>query len=307
MVWSLVPLLVIGATAIGVLGTAYRQVVAELRPATAVARATVTTGGVGRDGLSLRWTDGAGAAHVSRLVFPRTGDVPAGTAVEVRYVPGDPSRVYSAADEPNTRGRGYLSGVTFGVLVLVVALVGTGYRLVRRVRLERRPARSLPVRWAASKRGLIQRSWLVVTDGDREWWQPVYWQPGLPDLLAGTPCPVRGTPATGRLLLAEVGGQPVWPSGRCRRRPPAGELTENLVAWTRAQQRRRDRDATGTAPPISMTRHLLGDIGLVLPAPVLGLLWAYFDGSGTEGFVVATALLFGVLFWLPGVFGSDPT
>jgi hypothetical protein len=45
----------------------------------------------------------------------------------------------------------------------------------------------------------------------------------------------------------------------------------------------------------------------VLPAPVLGLLWAYVDGSGAAGFGIATALVASVLFWLPGVFGSDPT
>jgi hypothetical protein len=42
-------------------------------------------------------------------------------------------------------------------------------------------------------------------------------------------------------------------------------------------------------------------------SPLLGLLWAYVDGSGTGGFVGATGLMAGLLFWLPAVFGSDPT
>jgi hypothetical protein len=44
----------------------------------------------------------------------------------------------------------------------------------------------------------------------------------------------------------------------------------------------------------------------LVAAPVLGLLWAYVDGSGFGGFLVATGVVAAVLFWLPQLLGSDP-
>ena len=41
--------------------------------------------------------------------------------------------------------------------------------------------------------------------------------------------------------------------------------------------------------------------------PLFGLLWAYTDDSGVTGFLAATAVSAAVLFWLPSIYGSDPT
>jgi len=40
---------------------------------------------------------------------------------------------------------------------------------------------------------------------------------------------------------------------------------------------------------------------------LLGLLRAYIDGSGPAGLVVATMMAAGLPFWLPAVYGSNPT
>jgi hypothetical protein len=48
------------------------------------------------------------------------------------------------------------------------------------------------------------------------------------------------------------------------------------------------------------------DLVVVFAAPLLGLLWAYLDGSGLAGFAGATVLAAGVLFWLTQLLGSDP-
>src|SRR5262249_15827064 len=163
--------------------------------------------------------------------------------------------------------------------------------------------------WAQFRRGLIRRSWLVVDDGKQEWWVPVYWEPGLNALLAGTPAKVHGNPALGQLLVIEVQGMVVWPAGprRPAKPPRRGDWVASTVKGTKTAEKQRDREGGPEIEPVPLGRHLAGDVAMVLPAPVLGILWAYVDGSGLPGFAVATALVASVLFWIPGVFGSDPT
>jgi len=48
------------------------------------------------------------------------------------------------------------------------------------------------------------------------------------------------------------------------------------------------------------------DAVVAVAAPLLGLLWAYVDGSGVAGFAAATALSAAGLFWLFQLLGSDP-
>jgi hypothetical protein len=49
-----------------------------------------------------------------------------------------------------------------------------------------------------------------------------------------------------------------------------------------------------------------GDVLPAVAAPLLGLAWAYLDGTGVAGFLVATALAAAVIFWLAELLGSDP-
>ncbi len=56
-----------------------------------------------------------------------------------------------------------------------------------------------------------------------------------------------------------------------------------------------------------MARQARGDAALLLAAPIMGLLWAYIDGLGSVGFGLSTALFAALLFWVPTVYGSDPS
>jgi hypothetical protein len=309
MVVSVLPLVVVCVALTIVLVVRANSLIRQVAPATARAQATVAADGVGRDGLDLDWTDAAGHPHRSRLVFPQTQKIGKGTPLEVAYDPADPTLVHAGGDAVDVQLRNLESGVLFALLVLVVGLLTTAFRLWRRVAAERRQAHTYPVRRAQYRRGLIRRSWLVIADAQREWWVPVYWQPGLATLMAGTPCRVHGNPALDRLLVVEVDGIPVWPAGRRRPDRPKtkGEWLESAQKWTKGAQKQRERDGGAPVERVALARHLGGDVALVLPAPVLGILWAYIDGSGAGGFAIATALVACVLFWLPGVFGSDPT
>src|SRR5262249_18848056 len=200
MVLSVLPLVLICVTLGGVLLAGAVVIANEQAAATATATATVSRDGVGRRGLALDWTDGAGRHH-GRLVLPQVGRTASGRQVRVNYGQADPGRCYAAGDGKDVGGRNLLNGLQFALLVLVVGVLTTAFRLWRRVVAERRPVHTYPVRWAQYRRGLIRRSWLVVDDGKQEWWGPVYWGPGLNALLAGTPAQGHRNPALDQPLV----------------------------------------------------------------------------------------------------------
>lgn len=309
MALSVLPLVLICVTLIIVLGVKANSIARQLSPATATAAGMVAVDGTGSAGLDIAWSDSGNTRHTTHLVFPNVGAVTKDTKVTIFYVPGDPSRAYAAGDRLDTRGRELASGVLFAVLVLLIGVIVSTFRLWRRVIAERRPATTLPVRWAQYRRGLIRRSWLIVTENNVESWVPVYWQPGLAAILEGTPAKVHGKPSLDRLLVIEVNDLTVWPAGRRRDIKPRGrgEWIEGTVKYTKSAVKQRERDGGPDIERVSLVKHLAGDIALILPAPVLALVWSYVDSSGPAGFGIATALLASVLFWLPGVYGSDPT
>lgn len=309
MVYSVLPLVVICTALVVILALKSNSLLREVAPATATAAATISKDGTGRDGLEFTWKDAAGTEHTSTLVFPETGAIKNGTPLTIAYDPSDPSLVHAGGDTVDVRLRNLESGILFALLVFLVGTIGTAFRLWRRMVAERRPAHTFPVRWAMYRRGLIRRSWLVINDAKQEWWVPVYWEPGLAALLSGTPCRVHGSPALDRLLVVEVHGTSIWPAGRRRPAKPKGrrEWVEGSVKWTKTAEKQREREGGPQIERVSLARHVAGDVALVLPAPLLGILWAYIDSSGVGGFAIATALVASVLFWLPGVFGSDPT
>ena len=176
MVLSVLPLVVICLTLSAVLLAGALRIAHERAPATATALGQVLRDGEGREGLQFWWVDRAGE-HRGRLVFPDVGRIPGRTPVLVHYSPADPSVYYVFGDEQDLRLRNLVSGLQFTLLVLVVGVLTTAFRLWRRVMAGRRPARTFPVRLAHHRRGLIRRSWLVIEDAEREWWVPVYWEP----------------------------------------------------------------------------------------------------------------------------------
>ena len=294
MLAGLLPLLVAGAAVAAVLAVRLGDAAAPVREATGRATATV----VGADGreVELRWTDDRGTERVSRVRAAGGGEVPAGRTVTLRFDPADPAGpVYVAGDEPSARLRDLSFGLVLTLLVLAVAVAVTAVHLARRRAAERRPAGPLPARYARSRRGVVQRSWLVLTDGGTDWWVPVHWDPILTRLAPGTRIPVHGRPGRDRVVVAEVDGVPVWQGGRRRPTAPAGELATAPVP-------------PGEDPPrIGLVRHLRADGGLLAVAPLAGLLWAYLDGTGPAGWLAASAVAAGLLMWLPTVLGTDPT
>jgi len=307
LVVSLVPLLVLGMVLVVLLGLRFTGAAAPVREATGTATATVTRAGLGpgADEVELQWADTRGAQHLGRVRVPGGGQVRTGSTVTLHYVPSDPGRVYVGGDVTYTRLRNLAYDAFLVALLLVVVVAVSAVHVARRLAAERRPGRAMPVTHARYRRGLVQRSWLLLTDAGREWWVPVHWEPALASVTAKTPCTVRGSPATDRVVAVDVHGTPVWQSGRKRAVPPAGQVV-TATPWSRAAQPRTE-EAAGVRPPAGLVRQLRADAPLLSAAPLLGLLWAYLDSSGLAGFVGSTLLLACVLFWLASIVGSDPT
>jgi hypothetical protein len=295
---GLVPVLVVGAVALGVLGARLPALRAPLAAADATATATVTEVGGPPDGrgLTVSFADAEGRERTGRLELPSALDVPVGAPVTVRYDPGTSpegtTTVHADGDAASTA----VADVVFGLVTVPVVLLGTaGATLARmgsRARLRDRPATRATATHVVVRRGLLVRSWLELTTPAGLRWVPVYWAPEVDRLAPGAVVEVRGDPARDRLVLPVLGGAEVWPSGRVRREEPAGDVRQAPVDPTAAE--------------VGLLHQVRADGVLPFLSPVFGLLWAYVDGSGVGGFVLATALSAAVLFWLPQLLGSDP-
>lgn len=295
---GLVPALVVGLAALVVLAVRLPAVQAPLAAADATAEATVTRSGVnpaGR-GIQVSFTDDDGVIRTGILVLRESADVPAGTPVTIQYDPADlgsgPVPVYVDGDAAH----GAISDVVFGfvVVALVLVIVGgvTGWRLLSRPRLARRPLTAVTATHIVVRRGLLVRSWLELVTPRGIRWLPVHWAPEVDRLAADSAVQVHGDPTIDPLVLPVLGGQQIWPSGRSRRSEPRGDVRQAGV----------DPEATS----VGMAAQLRGDVVVAVLAPVLGLLWAYIDGSGAAGFFLASAVAAVVLLWLPQLLGSDP-
>ncbi|KQS68433.1 hypothetical protein [Modestobacter sp. Leaf380] len=293
---GLVPVLVVGLVLLVVLAVRLPGTQAPLAAADATASATVVRDGLDPAGRGVRvsFTDAAGEERTGVLVLRTAVDVAPDAAVTVQYDPAaaDGSRVYADGDAAH----GAVGDVVFGLVL--VALVGlavsvlTGLRLLSRRRLAGRPTTAVTVTHLVVRRGLLVRSWLELVTPHGVRWVPVHWAPEVDRARPDSPALVHGDPATDALVLPVLDGQQVWPSGRVRRSAPRGDV--------------RQAGVDPEAPDVGLARQARSDGVPVVLAPVLGLLWAYVDGSGAAGFVVAGALAAAVLFWLPQFLGSDP-
>jgi hypothetical protein len=295
---GLAPVLVVGLVALVLLALRLPAARAPLAAATSTTQATVSATGGAPDGraLTVSFTDEHGRERTGELLLPRRVDVPTGSPVTVRYDPDaagpDPMPVHADGDAAYRR----LSDLVFGLVAVVVVLLVvsglTAVRLVTRPRLRRRPSTRVTATHVVSRQGLVVRSWLEMVTPTGLRWLPVYWAPELDRLAPDTALQVHGDPGRDRLVLPVVGGTEVWPSGRLRSRTPRGDVRQAEV----------DPDATD----LGLARQARADGVVPFVAPVLGLLWAYVDGSGVGGFLLATGLSAAVLFWLPQLLGSDP-
>jgi hypothetical protein len=295
---GLLPVLVVGLVLLGAVSVRLGQVRAPLAADTATATATVTAVGTEPDGrgLTVTFPGADGVPRTGVIELQRALDVPVGAQLTVRFDPAGtadgPVRVHTDGDAASAEVSDVLFGLVAVVVVLLLVAGLTGARLLGRPRLRRRPVVPLTATHVVVRQGLLVRSVLELDTSAGLRWLPVYWTPELDRLAPNTRVPVHGDPARARLVLPVVDGAEVWPSGRVRSRAPRGELRQAAV----------DPDATD----VGLGRQARADGVLPFLAPVLGLLWAYVDSSGLNGFLVATALSAGVLFWLPQLLGSDP-
>lgn len=296
---GLVPLLVVALALLAVLAVRLAGARAPLAAATASGVATVQATGRAPDGrgVTVSLDDGGRTRH-GVLVLEAASDssgLPRGTRLGVSYDPSDPisdTAVFIDGDAAHRSVQDLAFGLGVVAVVLLVAGVLTVPRFVSRPRLRRAAPGKATASRVVVRQGLLVRSWLELDTAGGVRWLPVYWAPELATLAPGTPIELRGNPARGRLVLPVVDGAEIWPSGRLRERVPRGnrEVAASMP------------ESTGTG----WGRQVRGDAVLMAIAPVLGLLWAYVDGSGVGGFVLATVLVAAVLFWLPQLLGSDP-
>lgn len=289
------PVAVIAVALIASLVSSLPDARAPLSAASQTATAEVLANGVPPDGrgVEVSFTDADGEERTGVVVLARPEDIPEGAEIGVQYDPDDPASVYAEGDAAHLTVRNLLFGLFWVGLVLIVCTLITVFRLVSRPRLGRRAATSATARRVRVRRGLSDRSWLVVDHGDAVSWVPVYWDEAVSALPRDTPITVHGNPRRDRLVLPMIDGTPIWPSGGRRKSAPKGEATQP--------------PPQNPPPRKSLLRQVWSDSAGLLFAPLLGLLWAYTDESGVAGFLAATALSAGVLFWLPSIFGSDPT
>jgi len=292
---GILPVTLICVVLLSVLGSSVPAARAVLSAAPETATAEVVSNGIAPDGrgVEVAYTDADGVEQTGVIVLARPEDIPEGAEIGVQYDPADPASVYAEGDAAHLTVRSLLFGLFWIGVVLVICLARTGFRLITRPRLIRRPVMTASARRVRVRRGLSDRSWLVLEHGGAASWLPVYWEEAVSSLQRDTPITVHGNPRRDRLVLPVINGRPIWPSGARRGSAPKGEAT--------------DLPPEDPAPSRSMLRQARADAAGLLFAPVFGLLWAYTDDSGVSGFLAATAISAGVLFWLPSIFGSDPT
>lgn len=307
---GLAVLVVLGAALAVVLALRYADAAAPLREASARAVATVQRSGLGADGrgVELRWQDAEGQQRTGTVRAAGPGTVRTGSPVTVRYVPSDPSRFYAAGDQTEARVRDIGFGIVLVGIVLLVAVAVTAVHVLRRRSAERRPGTPGSVRYARSRRRLLRRSWLVVAREGGESWVPVHWDPALTRLRPGTQATLHGKPGAGRVVAVDLGDTTVWQAaGRVRTDPPRGELDLDEDVWSPPGKAGRPVTPSTEPADVGLGRHLRTDGALLVAAPLLGLAWAYIDGTGWAGAIIATVLVAGLLVWLPTLLGSDPT
>jgi hypothetical protein len=294
---GLAPVLGVGLVLLVVLSLRLTALRAPLAAATATATATVTEVGTAPDGrgLAVTFADADGDRRTGVIELARVVHVPVGAQLPVRYDPGSPATatlVHADGDAASAA----VSDVVFGLVVVALVVLAvaalTLARLIGRPRLRRRPVLRVPATHVVVRQGLLVRSWLELDTSAGLRWLPVHWAAELDRLPPDTRLEVHGDPVRDRLVLPVVDRTEVWPSGRLRNRQPRGDLRQSPV------------DPATT--DVSLARQSRADAVFPLFAPVLGVLWAYVDGSGVPGFAVATALSAVVLFWVPQLLGSDP-
>ncbi|MBV8931796.1 MAG: hypothetical protein JO285_04475 [Kutzneria sp.] len=271
---------------------------AELSPLTGRTRGEVT--GVDQKvwTVDVSWVLSSGR-RVAATVPLEAPPPETGVAVLVAYDPANPSHAVipgAALVAEADRASGEL---LFVLVVMVLVAVISAWRAATRVRLPRRHVESVSMRRIRVQKGLLARSWLETERTPRRW-IPVYFDPSL--VVLATPSPVRlyGDPWRDRLVAAEIAGTVLYPSGPVTKAEPRGRRVDNP---SQVDDSVRSRAVT-TRGAVRQTR---ADAALVVPAPLVGLLWSYVDGGGFPSWLAATLISAALALWLAALRGSDPS
>jgi hypothetical protein len=198
------------------------------------------------------------------------------------------------SDADSSLGTLYLTATVAALVILTC-----GWQLVSRRRASGQPTRTVPVRRVRIQAGLMARSWLETETAPRRW-IPVHFDP----LLVGLPSPatvrLHGDPLRDRLVAVAVDGRVLHPSGPVRAQEPLGRRTDNPTAPDASTIERMARLA-------ALRPQFRADLPLLVPAPIIALLWTYIEGAGIATWAAATALLATLGLWLAAIRGSDPS
>lgn len=288
-------LVVCGVVAAFTLATATRAR-AELSQLTGRAHGVVSSTAASTAEVS--WTlpnDARATATVRLAVSPPK----VGTQLQIGYDPASPGHAVIPGAELLSDADRATSELAVILIVVVVILLASGLRVATRARLSRRPAREVRLRRVRVQAGLLARSWLETEDLPRRW-IPVYFDPVLVTLPTPSSVRVYGDPWRNRLVAAEIGGTVVYPSGRVVKSDPRGRRVDNPSEVDESVQSR----AVTVGGPL---RQLQADAVLIVPAPLIGLLWSYLDGDGVASWLGASAIMAAVALWLAALRGSDPS
>lgn len=233
--------------------------------------------------VEVRWPSGS-----ARVPY-ENGDRIVGKQAQVAFDPAHPDRaVIPGADLLLETDRA-LGGVTFSIAVALLVVLAGLVRVFLAVRSSRASPVTVSVRRIRLQSGLMVRSWLEI-DGPAERWLPVYYDPVLVTLPSPVDVELRG----GRVAL--VDGVTIYPSGRPVHKHPRGRRIDNPA-----------QPDPETRAPRGLLAQLRVDAVFVLPAPVVGLFWAYLDGSGFTGWITATVIAAALGLWWGAFRGSDPS
>jgi hypothetical protein len=270
----------------------------ELGPLTSRGQAHVTRVDQDADTADVAWSLPSGPeAHATVQLDgtpPRVG-----ATVPVGYDPQAPSRAVIPGASALIAADRASGELLFVVIAAVLMLLVTAVRLVSRLGLTRRPTVRVPVRRVRIQAGLMARSWLETEDLPRRW-IPVYFDPVLVTLATPSTVTLHGDPRRHRLVAAVVDGVVLYPSGRVVREDPRGRRVDNP---SEIDDSVRSRAVTTGG----LVRQLRADLVLVVPAPVIGLLWAFLDGGGVWSWLGATVVTAALALWLAALRGSDPS
>ena len=178
-------------------------------------------------------------------------------------------------------------------LVLVVLLT-CGWQFVSRRFAAGRAGVPVQARHLRVQRGLLTRTWFETGSPTR--WYPVHFHP----LLLELPSPAEVTVHGRRLAAITVSGITLYPSGPVRSREPLGTRTDSPAEP--------DGYAAGRAAAAARwSRQFRVDAVFLVPAPFVGLLWAYLDGGGAGTWLGATLIAGALGLWWAALRGSNPT